>query len=96
MNTTATATVHVLLTYFDGEDETFVNLFTSKQAVIDHVKDAIRQQWEEMMRFEVGDEKDDSDLEETLQDAENCLNENGWWKDVDGTVYTYDEKEYTA
>ena len=41
-------TVHVLLTYNDGDDETYCNVFTSKQAVKDYIRDMIRRDEENM------------------------------------------------
>lgn len=79
--------VNVLLTIVP-DDETYVNLFSSRQAVIDYVKDGIRNQWED-----ADDERGLCDLQE---EAEKALNENGWWMDTDGVVYQYDEKGFTA
>ena len=79
--------VNVLLTIVP-DDETYVNLFTTRQAVIDYVKDGIRSQWEDAV-----DERGLCDLQE---EAEKALNENGWWMDTDGVVYQYDEKGFTA
>lgn len=87
--------VNVLLTIVPDDNETYVNLFTTKQAVVDYVKDGIRRQWEEMHREDVGEEEM-KDLYDLQNEAEKALNENGCWTDMDGVVYQYDEKEYTA
>ena len=79
--------VNVLLTIVP-DDETYVNLFTTRQAVIDYVKDGIRNQWE--------DSVDGQGLRELQEEAEKALNENGCWTDRDGVVYQYDEKGFTA
>ena len=79
--------VNVLLTIVP-DDETYVNLFTTRQAVIDYVKDGIRNQWE--------DSVDGQGLQELQKEAEKALNENGYWMDRDGVVYQYDEKGFTA
>ena len=80
--------VNVLLTIVPDDNETYVNLFTTRQAVIDYVKDGIRSQWE--------DSDDERGLRELQEEAEKALNENGWWMDRDGVVYQYDEKGFTA
>jgi len=87
--------VNVLLTMVPDDNETYVNLFTTKQAVVDYVKDGIRRQWEEMHREDVGEEEM-KDLYDLQNEAEKALNGNGCWTDPDGVVYQYDEKEYTA
>ena len=79
--------MNVLLTIVP-DDETYVNLFSSRQAVIDYVKDGIRSQWE--------DSVDGQGLRELQEKAEKALNENGCWTDTDGVVYQYDEKGFTA
>jgi hypothetical protein len=87
--------VNVLLTIVPDDNETYVNLFTTRQAVVDYVKDNIRLQYEEMHREDVDDE-DRQDLYDLQEEAEKALNEKGCWTDVDGVVYQYDEKEFTA
>ena len=80
--------VNILLTIVPDDNETYVNLFTTRQAVIDYVKDGIRNQWE--------DADDEHGLQELQEEAEKALNENGCWTDTDGVVYQYDEKGFTA
>ena len=80
--------VNVLLTIVPDDNETYVNLFTTRQAVIDYVKDGIRNQWE--------DSVDGQGLRKLQEEAEKALNENGMWTDTDGAVYQYDEKGFTA
>ena len=80
--------VNVLLTIVPDDNETYVNLFTTRQAVIDYVKDGIRNQWE--------DADDGQGLQDLQEEAEKALNENGYWMDRDGGVYQYDEKGFTA
>ena len=86
--------VNVLLTIVP-DDETYVNLFTTRQAVIDYVKDGIRNQWEEM-HWEDADDEDRQGLYDLQKEAEKALDENGCWTDTDGVVYQYDEKGFTA
>ena len=88
-------TVHVLVTKTEENDH-FVQVFTSKQAVVDYVKDEVRRVEEELNCDFDEDEDAQQALQETLADAENALNTNGWWQDADNTVYIYSEKEYVA
>ena len=88
--------VHVLLTIVPDDNETYVNLFTTKQGVSDYVKDNIRQMWEEMHWEEDVADEDRNDLYRTQEEAEKALCEKGVWVDPDGVVYRYDEKAFTA
>ena len=87
--------IGVLMTVVPG-DETYVNLFTSRQAAIEYVKGEICSHWEEIHWEEDIADEDNDDLEKTLDDAERSLNDDWSWVDPDGTWYQYDEKEYTA
>ena len=86
--------IGVLMTVVPGV-ETYVNLFTSRQAAIEYVKGEIRSHRENIHWEDIADE-DYDDLEKTLDDAERSLNNDWSWVDPDGTWYQYDEKEYTA
>ncbi len=88
--------INVLLTIVPDDNETYVNLFTTRQAVVDYVKDNLRQQWEEMHWEEDVDDDARNELYETQEEAEKALNEKGFWTDMDGVTYQYDEKEFTA
>ena len=97
MEKTAENTVHVLLTKYDGEDETYVNVFKTKEAVVGYVVGELRRQWEEMHWEEDVEDEDRQDLYDLQDEATKSLNENGWWRDEGSeATYTYLEKEYTA
>lgn len=88
-------TVHVLLTYVLDDKETYCNLFTSKQAVVDYVLDGIKTDYLDVYGENM-DADTKRDFDEELADAKNSLDTRGYWRDADGTEYVYDEKEYTA
>jgi hypothetical protein len=71
------------------DNETYCNLFRTKEAVKQYVKDVITESWSSPD----GDEKD---LKRYLKKAEKSLDEQGFFNDGQGTTFVYNEKEFTA
>ena len=98
-NTTATtattpATVHVLLHYVPDDNETYCRVFSSREAVVKSLRETITQDWEdEHYTGEEASEEDKEWLAKEIADMEKSMNERGYWRDVDGNEYVYDEKE---
>ena len=88
-------TVHVLLTYVLDDKETYCNLFTSKQAVVDYVLDGIKRDYLDIYGEKMDDETK-ADMETDLADAKKSLDTRGYWRDANENEYVYDEKEFTA
>lgn len=82
-------TIHTLLTYPSDDDETYCNLFHTKEALIQYVKDVITESWSDSD----GDEKE---LKRYLEKVEKSLDEKGFFNDGMGTTFVYDEKEFTV
>lgn len=78
--------VFTILHYCDGDDETYCNVFATRQDAVDYVKDCIRQD------YQSDDYDDRTPMEETMREAEKSLAEKGVWHDGCDT-YVFDEKE---
>lgn len=87
-------TNHILI--IKNEEDNDVQVFSSKQAVVDYVKDEVTRIENELNYDLDEDEEAQEKLKETLAEAENALNTQGWWQDADGTVYSYKEREVVA
>ena len=81
-------TAIVVLTYCDGDDETHVHLYHTREAAIDCiVEDAVD---------DLGNlpEHDRRDPKELAEEARKSLEEKGYWKDGEGNTYVLEEKEF--
>lgn len=81
-------TAIVVLTYCDGDDETYVHLYHTREAAIDCIVEDAVDDLENLPEDERRDPK------ELADEARKSLEENGYWKDGEGNTYVLEEKEF--
>ena len=76
--------IDVLLSYTDDGDAG-CEVFKTKQALLDYLKDEICR-WKD-------DYLEDYDVDEEIAEMEKSMSENGWWSCGDGLEFVMKEKE---
>ena len=77
--------IYVLLSYTDDDGDAGCEVFKTKQALLDYLKDEICR-WKD-------DYLEDYDVDEEIAEMEKSMNENGWWSCGDGLEFVMKEKE---
>ena len=78
--------IYVLLSYTDDDDvDVGCEVFKTKQALLDYLKDEICR-WKD-------DFLEDFDVNEEIAEMEKSMSENGWWSCGDGLEFVMKEKE---
>ena len=78
--------IYVLLSYTDDDDgDVGCEVFKTKQALLDYLKDEICR-WKD-------DFLEDFDVDEEIAEMEKSMSENGWWSCGDGLEFVMKEKE---
>ena len=77
--------IYVLLSYTDDDSDVGCEVFKTKQALLDYLKDEICR-WKD-------DYLEDYDVDEEIAEMEKSMSENGWWSCGDGLEFVMKEKE---
>ena len=77
--------IYVLLSCTDDDGDAGCEVFKTKQALLDYLKDEICR-WKD-------DYLEDYDADEEIAEMEKSMSENGWWSCGDGLEFVMKEKE---
>lgn len=77
--------IYVLLSYTTDDSDVDCEVFKTKQALLDYLKDEIRR-W-------MNDFFENYDVDAKIAEMENSMNKHGWWNAGDGLEFVLKERE---